>query len=336
MNHLTDKQAVHAFARAQSTPGDWHAATQQLFATDAEIHVVHPFNTVGGVDGYETAFIAPLKAAFEGLHKRVDILIGGASGGSDWVAVHGHYAGKFASEWIGLKPSNRLEYLRFAEFFRMENGQAVEAHIFLDLPNLMITTDQWPIKSSPGKDRGYTGLLPGPATADGVILHEGSAGESQRSLEIIEAMLKSLATADEAWRPYWHANMLWHGPAAFGAFIGIEDFAGFQVPFEQAFSSWTGGLSGNGVTEHMTRYGDGDYACIAGWPSLMCVRRDMFLDQPASTDTVFMRVCDFWRRDGDKLVENWVLVDIPDVLLQMGCDLFEGAHSVAPGPRLAA
>ena len=31
---------------------------------------------------------------------------------------------------------------------------------------------------------------------------------------------------------------------------------------------------------------------------------------------------DWWRREGDLLVENWVFVDIPHVLLQMGYDLF--------------
>jgi len=35
-----------------------------------------------------------------------------------------------------------------------------------------------------------------------------------------------------------------------------------------------------------------------------------------------MRVCDWWRRDGDLLVENWVFVDIPDLLQQLGYDLF--------------
>jgi len=30
----------------------------------------------------------------------------------------------------------------------------------------------------------------------------------------------------------------------------------------------------------------------------------------------------WWRREGDLLIENWVFVDIPHVLLQMGYDLF--------------
>ena len=47
-----------------------------------------------------------------------------------------------------------------------------------------------------------------------------------------------------------------------------------------------------------------------------------FLDQPATDKTLYMRVCDWWRREGDLLVENWVFVDIPHVLLQMDYDLF--------------
>ena len=31
---------------------------------------------------------------------------------------------------------------------------------------------------------------------------------------------------------------------------------------------------------------------------------------------------DWWRREGDLLIENWVFVDISHVLLQMGYDLF--------------
>ena len=62
----------------------------------------------------------------------------------------------------------------------------------------------------------------------------------------------------------------------------------------------------------------------AGWPSLTGVQVKPFLDQPATGKRVFMRVCDWWRREGDLLVENWVFVDIPDVLKALGRDVFEG------------
>jgi hypothetical protein len=252
------------------------------------------------------------------------------------VSTHGCYAGHFARDWLGLKASGRLEYLRFGEFHRMDRGRIVESYIFLDIPQLAIATDQWPIKESPGRDRGYTGFLPGPATQDGILLRDADPARSQSSMQMVETMLERLATKDESWRPYWHDNMVWYGPAAFGSFIGLENFAGFQVPFERAFSLWSGGSRRNGVTRHFTRFGDGDYVCSGGWPSLMAVQRAPYLGQPSRGDTLLMRVCDYWRREGDLLVENWVFVDIPDVLLQMGVDLFPGLHGVAKGPRGAS
>ena len=32
---------------------------------------------------------------------------------------------------------------------------------------------------------------------------------------------------------------------------------------------------------------------------------------------------DFWRREGDKLAENWVFIDKIDLLQQMGVDIFK-------------
>ena len=42
-----------------------------------------------------------------------------------------------------------------------------------------------------------------------------------------------------------------------------------------------------------------------------------------------MRVMDFWRvaegNDGPRLAENWVMIDIPDLLAQLGVDVFSRA-----------
>jgi hypothetical protein len=35
-----------------------------------------------------------------------------------------------------------------------------------------------------------------------------------------------------------------------------------------------------------------------------------------------MRVMDFWRRENDRLVQNWVFIDLPELFLQFGVDLF--------------
>jgi hypothetical protein len=41
-----------------------------------------------------------------------------------------------------------------------------------------------------------------------------------------------------------------------------------------------------------------------------------------------MRVVDVYRRAGDKLVENWVLIDIPFWLKHQGLDVLERTRSI--------
>jgi len=315
--------SLRAYCEAYRTGQDGVSAgaVASFFAEDAKINVVHPFNELAGATEYLETFLGPLQTAFEHLRRSEYIAFGGSFEGSDWVTCTGYYTGKFARPWLGIRPTGALAHLRFGEFHRMEQGRAVESYIYLDIPELMIATGQWPITDSPGKDRGFTGYLPGPVTQDGLQWYENEPTRGESSCQLVTAMLRGLATVDEAWRPYWDKDMLWYGPAAFGSFAGIEDFAGFQVPFEQTFSEWIGGAVPGSKTRHFARFGDGDYVCSGGWPSLNAVQVKPFLGQPAAGERLYMRVCDWWRRESDLLVENWVFVDVPHVLLQMGCDV---------------
>jgi hypothetical protein len=40
---------------------------------------------------------------------------------------------------------------------------------------------------------------------------------------------------------------------------------------------------------------------------------------------------DWWRRDGEILGENWVLIDMIDLYLQLGVDVFARMHSIING-----
>jgi len=319
------KSYLEAFSHPD--PDAFDAAIRAHFAPGAAINIVHPINDVAGPEAYLARFLHPLATAFQGLHRRDYIVTSGAFEAADWVTCTGHWCGTFVADWLGIPATGLLTYLRVGEFHRIENGLFVESYVFLDLPKLMMTAGVWPITDSPGQTRGFTGFLPGPATQDGMRVEVGGTERSASSAAMVTDMLRALATEDEAWRPYWHPNMAWYGPAAFGAFLGIEDFASFQVPFESAFEGWSGGAAGNGITRHFTRAADGDYIWTGGWPSLTGVQVKPFLDQPAQGQRVFMRVCDWWRREDDLLVENWVFVDIPHVLAALGRDLFEGVEA---------
>ena len=271
-----------------------------------------------------TVSSGPLRPVLRQLRRTDYIAFGGAFEGATWVTSTGYYTGHFAHPFLGIPPTGALAHLRFGEFHRMENNRAIESYVFLDLPELMIAAGVWPIAESPGRDRGFTGYLPGPQTQDGLQWDANDPARSQSSAQMVTDMLRALATPDEAWRPYWQDDMLWYGPAAFGSFVGIENFAGFQVPFEGAFEGWSGGAANNGMTKHFARFADGDYICSGGWPSLTGVQIGRFLGADPTGKRVFMRVCDWWRRDGDLLAENWVFVDIPHVLLQLGINVLPG------------
>jgi len=317
------RRLVDAFALTAAGPPD--AAVTDFFAADAAIHVVHPFNRLDGPEALIALLLRPLRASFAGLHRRSDIVMAGRFEGADWVASTGYFAGTFERAWLGLPATGRLASLRYGEFHRIVGGRAAESYIFLDLPEFMIACGRWPLPLPPG----HTGLLPGPVVPDGLLWDEGDPGAARISFDLVTAMLGRLATRDESWRPYWHPNMLWYGPAAFGSYLGVDRFAGFQVPFEQGFEGWAGGAAGNGRTRHFTRFGDASYTCSGGWPSLSGVSVKPFLGQPPTGRMTFFRVCDFWRREGRLLTENWVFVDIPHAMLQFGVDVLAGVEVAA-------
>ncbi len=310
------KLYLDAFAYGSSE--DRREAVKRTFSPDAVIRACHPFNEVGGSDAFYDAVLLPMMRSFDGLHRRDYILMSGNFEGEEWVSSTGYYAGRFSRDWLGIEANGQLAFVREGEFHKMKDGRIVESYIFFDIPEFLMSVGQWKLAASPG----YTGMIPGPQSEDGVSLTVADGETSEATLTLVADMLGKLNTPDEAWRPYWHEDMLWYGPAAFGSYIGIEDFAGFQVPFEAAFEGWSGGISETSPGRHFTLFGDGLYACSGGWPSVSGVHVKSYLGFEPTQKLVLMRVCDWWRRKGDLLLENWVFVDIPDLLMQFGHDLF--------------
>ena len=85
---------------------------------------------------------------------------------------------------------------------------------------------------------------------------------------------------------------------------------------------------GKGYSGHFIRIGDGNYAVTGGWGHLLATHSGVdWLGLAPTGKVVNMRVMDFYRCDTDDagvttLRENWVPIDIPHLLLQMGVDVF--------------
>ena len=88
-----------------------------------------------------------------------------------------------------------------------------------------------------------------------------------------------------------------------------------QYPFRK-------GLKDKVFNGHICRFAEGKYAGFFGWPNLTNKSKGGFLGLPPSENPADMRVVDIYRRDGEKLSENWVLIDLPWWLKQQGLDIF--------------
>jgi len=127
----------------------------------------------------------------------------------------------------------------------------------------------------------------------------------------------SMGCPPEVLEETWSPDMLWYGPGGIGATYTIERYQEqHQLPFRA-------GLTDKKLNGHVCRFAEGNYACFFGWPNLSNTPIGGWLGLPGGNINCDMQVVDVYRREGDKLIENWVLLDIPFWLSQQGVDVFK-------------
>jgi predicted ester cyclase len=293
---------------------------------DADVawHGPQPFNALIGAELYLQQFWRPFVTAFPDVERRDDIVMAGVFRDAEWLASTGHFVATFASDWLGIRATRGAVTVRYGEFCKFANNRVSEVFIILDWLDLMRQSGQWP-KVLP-HSRGASDRIPGPATRDGCGLEGASPAESRRSLQLVEAMIDGLMRYDRkslasmGMRSFWHPHMMWYGPAGIGTARGVDGFEQcHQIPFLTAFPDRVGG-------DHKCRIGEAAYVASTGWPSVRATHLgDGWLGVRATNKRITMRVMDFWRREGDMLAENWVFIDMPDLLGQMGVHVLPSA-----------
>ena len=317
------RAALLARLHAALTPG---ADLEALVAPRCDWQVSRPVPGASGPQEVEAAWLAPLRAALTGLHRRDALFVGGPNrrGEGFWCAGLCHYVGNLTGALWGVPASGRLAMLRAGEFYGLDGaGRVHTARIIVDLPDLMLQGGRDPFGGSLGTELAF----PPPATLDGV-LPDPAGGAA--SLDVIERMLGDLhafdpETAASAGQTgeggTWADDMLWWGPAGIGSNHRWEGFVkDHRAPFLAAFPDRKGG-------NHYCRVGDGAYAAVSGWPSMtMTWQADYLGHGPADGRPLTLRVMDFYRLHASgpqagRIAENWVLLDYVDLFHQMGRDL---------------
>ena len=114
---------------------------------------------------------------------------------------------------------------------------------------------------------------------------------------------------------FFTESFRWMGNAGCGFKQGLKEFQdNWQRPFQAAFS--------DKVCIDEARIVQGEWAAAFGRQE--AVHTGEFMGIAPTGKRVEIRYMDFWKVDEGKISDNWVMVDFPHVMAQLGVDVFNG------------
>ncbi len=322
---------------AEAKPAELAVHLNTLAHPGAAWRVSHPMNTLLGLEAVAAQVYGPLKQAMPDLERRDVIFLGGVYQDRSYIATIGHYYGTMRGDWLGIPATGKAIYLRYGEIYHVDaDGKVLQANLLWDVLDVMRQAGVWPLAAP----LGIAEMWSAPFTADGIRLAPSDPGQSDLSIAQILAMHRTLAEHDDRnslsrqslidmpQREHWHPRMMWYGPAGIGTTRGLDGFVdGHQLPFRMAFHRPQGSF--DEVTAererhgagHYIRIGDGPYSVTGGWPSVYAMHNgDGFCGLASTGRPVLMRVMDFYLHHEGLIRENWVPLDMLDLLNQMDFD----------------
>ena len=114
---------------------------------------------------------------------------------------------------------------------------------------------------------------------------------------------------------FFAENFRWMGNQGCGTKMGLTAFQdNWQRPFQAAFS--------DKVCIDEARLYMGEWAAAFGRQE--AVHSGNFMGIAPTGKQVEIRYMDFWKVADGKIADNWVMVDFPHVMAQLGVDAFDG------------
>ena len=330
------KRVVRGFTEAldAAPPDALHDIHTAHVTRDYRWRGMRPFYEQAGAAAVVETFWSPLRHSFTALQRREDIFMAGENQHGDhalWTCSMGHFMGLLDHDWTGIPATRKLTFIPYAEFHRVADGRIAETALFLDIVRVMQQAGRDPFPAQ----TAATGRHPGPRTHDGVLLAVQDPAEGEATRDLLDRMIADLMAFNdnaaarvppELLARTWHHDMLWFGPGGIGSTFTIPRYQEqHQYPFRD-------GLTDKVFNGHVCRIAEGSYSGWFGWPNLNNRNRGGFLGLPESDRLAEMRVVDIYRREGGKLAENWVFIDIPHYLAQHGHDIlsdWQALHRLA-------
>jgi len=317
------------FEELEAASADQVASVLKRYtSSDYQFRGVHPFNEIDGSDAVADTVWKPLMSAFTAMQRRQDIFMAGTNSvdRTEWVTSMGQFMGLFDNDWLGIPSTGKIIFLPYVEFNRITDRKISESAFFCDIISVMNQAGLTPLPIQTGADI----INPGPRTHDGLMFDIQDPAESKKSLDLANRMCDDLV-ADGLESPSktlartWHQDMTWFGPGGIGATFTIDRY---QTQHQGPFGAGLDDIVFNG---HVCNYAEGNYAGWFGWPNLTMTSSGGFMGLPAFDGRLHMRVVDMYRRDGDKLAENWIFIDMLYWMLQQDVDVLARTKQIVRG-----
>ncbi len=356
--HVANKKMVYEMDQRilGSTPETIGAMLAEYYSPNILWHGPQPLNTFKGLDAYIRGFWQPFLRSFPDLQKDNYILMAGDcnSGGkgtpaeslaqwaewekelvnlnkealsnfygsdkrNNWVHTLGNFVGTFAHDFLDIPATGRPVWIPFDEFHKIEDGKIIETIIVIDLLDLM---RQAGIRFFVSTSQEI--LIPPPSTQDGIMLGATDIAQSQASLKIHEDMIfHGLHNFKEGegyqqmrLEDYWDPNFMYYAPCSIGPTRGIKGFQEYhQIPWLKSWPDRKGGF-------HEARFAEGKFSGHTGVVKMTHTGSE-WLGIPATGKLISCRAADTYMMKDGKIVENWLHLDIIDMVLQLGIDLFD-------------
>jgi predicted ester cyclase len=150
----------------------------------------------------------------------------------------------------------------------------------------------------------------------GLLTQDNNLSKTDETIDTIDAMVVGLNDHDiDNMGRFFSETFRWMGNAGCGVKNGLKEFQeSWQRPFQAAFS--------DKVCIDEARITQGEWCAAFGRQE--AVHSGTFMGIEPSGKRVEIRYMDFWKVVDGKIVDNWVMVDFPHVMQQLGVDPFDG------------
>ena len=139
--------------------------------------------------------------------------------------------------------------------------------------------------------------------------------QSTATLAVIQNMEAALAANSNDMAAHFHKDFRWMGNYGCGTKHGLDAFRrNWQLPIRAAFTE----------REYKTQ----QFIVQGAWAScfghIEATHSGPFMGIPATGKRIKIPYMDFWLVKEGRIADNWVSVDFPAILAQLGHDVFNG------------